>query len=110
MFQFIPIDCFEGQSLDGRMVAVIPGGRSIPLNFHNRHEYVESVINFKLREMESQVATVLFLNSYNIHYSYGNIQWSHFRFTNKSKPNVLCVHLLFLVLIDNTGACPSICR
>lgn len=54
-FQFIPLDCFEGQSLDGAMVPVIPGGRNIPLNFHNRHEYVENVINFKLHEMDAQV-------------------------------------------------------
>lgn len=51
--EFIPLDSFVGQSLDGRMVPVIPGGRNFSLNFHNRQEYVEKVINFKLHEMDT---------------------------------------------------------
>ena len=37
------------------MVPVVPGGRSIPLNFHNRMDYVDSVTRFKLHEMDRQV-------------------------------------------------------
>lgn len=56
--EFIPLDSFEGQSLDGRLVPVVPGGRSIPLTFHNRQEYVEKVLNFKLHEMDVQAAMI----------------------------------------------------
>ncbi|KAL4227435.1 putative E3 ubiquitin-protein ligase herc1 [Mactra antiquata] len=56
--EFIPLDCFEGQTLDGRMVPVIPGGKNIPLNFHNRQDYVNKVFNFKLTEMESQAKLI----------------------------------------------------
>ncbi|XP_052792637.1 probable E3 ubiquitin-protein ligase HERC1 isoform X2 [Mya arenaria] len=56
--EFIPLDCFEGQSLDDRMVPVTPGGRNIPLNFHNRQEYVDSVIAYKLHEMDAQATLV----------------------------------------------------
>uniref|UniRef100_T1JES7 HECT-type E3 ubiquitin transferase n=1 Tax=Strigamia maritima TaxID=126957 RepID=T1JES7_STRMM len=54
----IPLECFEGQSSTGKLVAIIPGGRSIPLTFHNRVEYVERALNFRLHEMDIQVAAV----------------------------------------------------
>ena len=41
------------------MVPVVPGGRSIPLNFHNRKDYVDSVTHFKLHEMDKQVHSAL---------------------------------------------------
>ncbi|KAJ8304108.1 hypothetical protein KUTeg_017691 [Tegillarca granosa] len=53
--EFIPLDCFEGQSSDGRLVPVIPGGRTIHFNFHNRQEYVEAVIRYRLHEMDKQL-------------------------------------------------------
>uniref|UniRef100_A0A8C2NMW8 HECT domain-containing protein n=1 Tax=Capra hircus TaxID=9925 RepID=A0A8C2NMW8_CAPHI len=39
--EMIPLDSFVGQSADGKMVPIIPGGNSIPLTFSNRKEYVE---------------------------------------------------------------------
>ena len=56
--QFIPLDCFEGQSADGSLVPVIPGGGTLQLNFHNRREYVEAVLNYRLQEMNRQVKRI----------------------------------------------------
>jgi E3 ubiquitin-protein ligase HERC1 len=53
--QVIPLECFETQSATGQFVAVMPGGRSIPLTFHNRHEYTQRALQFRLREMAPQV-------------------------------------------------------
>ncbi|KAJ8304849.1 hypothetical protein KUTeg_018432 [Tegillarca granosa] len=43
------------ESSDGRLVPVIPGGRTIHFNFHNRQEYVEAVIRYRLHEMDKQL-------------------------------------------------------
>ncbi|XP_030044055.1 putative E3 ubiquitin-protein ligase HERC1 [Microcaecilia unicolor] len=56
--EMIPIDSFVGQSADGKMVPIIPGGNSIPLTFSNRKEYVERAIEYRLHEMDRQVAAV----------------------------------------------------
>ncbi|KAG8440199.1 hypothetical protein GDO86_006116 [Hymenochirus boettgeri] len=56
--EMIPLDSFVGQSADGKMVPIIPGGNSIPLTFSNRKEYVERAIDYRLREMDRQVAAV----------------------------------------------------
>ncbi|KAK3097022.1 hypothetical protein FSP39_005665 [Pinctada imbricata] len=56
--EYIPMDCFEGRNSDGRLVPVIPGGRAIHLNFHNRREYVEAVINYRLHEFDKQAEAV----------------------------------------------------
>nr|XP_033775643.1 probable E3 ubiquitin-protein ligase HERC1 isoform X2 [Geotrypetes seraphini] len=56
--EMIPIDSFVGQSADGKMVPIIPGGSSIPLTFSNRKEYVERAIEYRLHEMDRQVAAV----------------------------------------------------
>lgn len=56
--EFIPLDCFEGQSADGSLVPVIPGGGTLQLNFNNRREYVEAVLNYRLQEMNRQAAAV----------------------------------------------------
>ena len=53
--QMIPIDCFEGQSSDGRIVPIVPGGRSIPLTYTNRKQYVDRAVEFRLHEMDMQV-------------------------------------------------------
>lgn len=54
--QMIPLDSFVGQSADGKMVPIIPGGNSIPLTFSNRKEYVERAVEYRLHEMDRQVS------------------------------------------------------
>ncbi|XP_030232116.1 probable E3 ubiquitin-protein ligase HERC1 isoform X5 [Gadus morhua] len=56
--EMIPLDSFVGQSADGKMVPIIPGGNSIPLTFPNRKEYVERAIEYRLHEIDRQVAAV----------------------------------------------------
>ncbi|XP_018619035.1 probable E3 ubiquitin-protein ligase HERC1 isoform X2 [Scleropages formosus] len=56
--EMIPLDSFVGQSADGKMVPIIPGGNSIPLTFANRKEYVDRAIEYRLHEMDRQVAAV----------------------------------------------------
>ncbi|XP_071450243.1 probable E3 ubiquitin-protein ligase HERC1 [Hetaerina americana] len=56
--EVIPLDCFEGASITGRVVPIVPGGKSIPLTFHNRLEYVEQAIHFRLHEIDFQIAAV----------------------------------------------------
>ncbi|KAG7482603.1 putative E3 ubiquitin-protein ligase HERC1 isoform X2 [Solea senegalensis] len=56
--EMIPLDSFVGQSADGKMVPIIPGGNSIPLTFSNRKEYVERAIEYRLHELDRQVAAV----------------------------------------------------
>ncbi|KAG8252876.1 putative E3 ubiquitin-protein ligase herc1 [Homalodisca vitripennis] len=56
--EFIPVECFEGTSWTGQSVPIVPGGRSIPLSFHSRHQYVDQAINFRLHEMDLQVAAI----------------------------------------------------
>ncbi|XP_048472974.1 probable E3 ubiquitin-protein ligase HERC1 [Rhincodon typus] len=58
VFQMIPLDSFVGQSADGKMVPIIPGGNSIPLTFSNRKEYVDRAIEYRLHEIDRQVAAV----------------------------------------------------
>ncbi|XP_057674688.1 probable E3 ubiquitin-protein ligase HERC1 isoform X1 [Corythoichthys intestinalis] len=54
----IPLDSFVAYSADGRLVPVVPGGQNISLNFSNRTEYVERALQYRLHEMDSQVASV----------------------------------------------------
>ncbi|XP_067298543.1 probable E3 ubiquitin-protein ligase HERC1 isoform X4 [Pseudorasbora parva] len=56
--EMIPLDSFVGQSADGKMVPIIPGGNSIPLTFSNRKEYVERAIEYRLHEIDRQVGAV----------------------------------------------------
>ncbi|XP_078541321.1 putative E3 ubiquitin-protein ligase HERC1 isoform X2 [Lissotriton helveticus] len=56
--EMIPLDSFVGQSADAKMVPIIPGGNSIPLTFSNRKEYVERAIEYRLHEIDRQVAAV----------------------------------------------------
>lgn len=56
--EVIPLECFEGTSWNGKMVPIVPGGRSIPLTFMNRLQYVEQAVNFRLHEMDLQIAAV----------------------------------------------------
>ena len=55
LFQFIPIDSFGGQSSAGQMVVVVAGGKNIPLHFHNRLHYVDTVLQYRLHEWDKQV-------------------------------------------------------
>ena len=55
LLQFIPIDSFEGQSSAGQMVVVVAGGKNIPLHFHNRLHYVDTVLQYRLHEWDKQV-------------------------------------------------------
>ncbi|XP_028274446.1 probable E3 ubiquitin-protein ligase HERC1 isoform X2 [Parambassis ranga] len=54
----IPLDSFMAHSADGRLVPVVSGGQNIPLTFANRTEYVERALDYRLHEMDSQVAAV----------------------------------------------------
>ncbi|KAM3600471.1 uncharacterized protein V6R79_024041 [Siganus canaliculatus] len=54
----IPLDSFMAHSADGRLVPVVPGGQNISLMFSNRTEYVERALDYRLHEMDSQVAAV----------------------------------------------------
>ncbi|XP_040914290.1 probable E3 ubiquitin-protein ligase HERC1 isoform X6 [Toxotes jaculatrix] len=54
----IPLDSFMAHSADGRLVPVVPGGQNVSLTFTNRTEYVERALDYRLHEMDSQVAAV----------------------------------------------------
>ncbi|XP_063888404.1 probable E3 ubiquitin-protein ligase HERC1 isoform X2 [Scylla paramamosain] len=54
----IPLESFECMSLTGARVAVVPGGRAVPLTFTNRQEYVARTIHYRLHQMDRQVAAV----------------------------------------------------
>ncbi|XP_068081364.1 probable E3 ubiquitin-protein ligase HERC1 [Anabrus simplex] len=56
--EVIPLECFEGTSCTGKVVPIIAGGRSIPLTYHNRLQYVEQAVHFRLHEMDLQVAAM----------------------------------------------------
>lgn len=72
----IPLDSFVGQSADGKMVPIIPGGNSIPLTFSNRKEYVERAIEYRLHEMDRQVR--------------GNAPCMRLVCTSKQEPTACC--------------------
>uniref|UniRef100_A0A8C1NKA8 HECT-type E3 ubiquitin transferase n=1 Tax=Cyprinus carpio TaxID=7962 RepID=A0A8C1NKA8_CYPCA len=54
----IPLDSFVAHSADGTLVPVIPGGHYVPLTFSNRNDYVERALQYRLHEMDRQVAAV----------------------------------------------------
>ncbi|XP_042364650.1 probable E3 ubiquitin-protein ligase HERC1 isoform X3 [Plectropomus leopardus] len=54
----IPLDSFMAHSADGRLAPVVPGGQNISLTFANRTEYVERALDYRLHEMDTQVAAV----------------------------------------------------
>ncbi|KAM9735317.1 putative E3 ubiquitin-protein ligase HERC1 isoform 5-T6 [Menidia menidia] len=57
-YVMIPLDSFMAHSADGRLVPVVPGGQNISLTFSNRTDYVERALDYRLHEMDSQVAAV----------------------------------------------------
>lgn len=59
LFQYIPLDSFEGQSASGQMLPIVSGGKSIPLTFHNRKAYTEAATLYRLHEMDKQVRICL---------------------------------------------------
>lgn len=54
--QMIPIESFEAQSMNGKFVPIIPGGSNVKLTFHNRRDYVEKALRFRLHELDHQVS------------------------------------------------------
>ncbi|KAL1139381.1 hypothetical protein AAG570_006365 [Ranatra chinensis] len=56
--EIIPLECFEGTSWTGKTIPILPGGRSIPLTFFNRMEYVDQAVKFRLHEMDLQISAV----------------------------------------------------
>lgn len=69
LLQMIPLDSFVGQSADGKMVPIIPGGGSIPLSFSNRKEYVERAVEYRLHEIDRQVNGVRRAQNWNRNHS-----------------------------------------
>ena len=58
LLQMIPIESFEAQSMNGRFVPIIPGGSNTKLTFHNRKDYVEKSLKFRLHELDQQVIII----------------------------------------------------
>lgn len=56
--EVIPLECFEGTSCSGKVVPIVPGGRSMPLTFNNRVQYFEQAVKFRLQEIDLQIAAV----------------------------------------------------
>uniref|UniRef100_A0A8C7IFA5 HECT-type E3 ubiquitin transferase n=1 Tax=Oncorhynchus kisutch TaxID=8019 RepID=A0A8C7IFA5_ONCKI len=54
----IPLDSFMAHSADGKLVPVVPGGHNISLTFSNKSDYVERTLDYRLHEMDRQVAAV----------------------------------------------------
>ncbi|KRT81776.1 Regulator of chromosome condensation repeat containing protein, partial [Oryctes borbonicus] len=54
----IPLETFEGTSCTGKIVPIIPGGRSVALTFANRSQYFEKAVKFRLQEFNLQVAAI----------------------------------------------------
>ncbi|TSK72182.1 putative E3 ubiquitin-protein ligase HERC1 [Bagarius yarrelli] len=54
----IPLGSFMAHSANGKLVPVVPGGHNLPLTFSNRAEYVERALEYRLQEMDRQVAAV----------------------------------------------------
>lgn len=52
------IGIVAGTSCTGKVVPIVPGGRSIPLLFNNRTQYFEQSVKFRLQELNLQVAAV----------------------------------------------------
>lgn len=54
----IPLSGWEVQSCSGQFVPVVPGGRQIPLTFHNRKEYVSRALRVRLDECQLQIDAI----------------------------------------------------
>lgn len=52
------MDSFEALSITGKFVPVIPGGSHIRLTYANRKEYCEKALQFRLHELDIQVAII----------------------------------------------------
>ena len=57
--QLIPIEFFEAEDMNGHFVPIVPGGGHNRLTFHNRQEYVEKAIHFRLHELDQQASGTL---------------------------------------------------
>ncbi|CAB1352023.1 unnamed protein product [Coregonus sp. 'balchen'] len=56
--EMIPLDSFMAHSADGKLVPVVPGGDNISLTFSNKSDYVERALDYRLHEMDRQIAAV----------------------------------------------------
>ncbi|XP_076031800.1 LOW QUALITY PROTEIN: putative E3 ubiquitin-protein ligase HERC1 [Oratosquilla oratoria] len=56
--EVIPLESFECVSVTGGRVPVVPGGRAVPLIFSNRQEYVSRTIQYRLHQMDTQIAAI----------------------------------------------------
>ncbi|XP_044259648.1 probable E3 ubiquitin-protein ligase HERC1 isoform X3 [Tribolium madens] len=56
--EVIPLECFEGTSCTGKVLPIVYGGRSIPLTFHNRTQYFEQAVKFRLEEFDLQITSI----------------------------------------------------
>ena len=54
----IPLDDFEAQSMTGKFVPIFPGANNVRLTYHNRKEYVEKALLFRLKELDKQVCVL----------------------------------------------------
>ena len=55
LHQMIPLESYEALSMSGKFVPVVHGGHNMPLTFHNRRDYVEKALHFRLHELDRQV-------------------------------------------------------
>ncbi|XP_067933208.1 probable E3 ubiquitin-protein ligase HERC1 [Watersipora subatra] len=56
--EVIPLTSFEAQGSDNKYVPVVAGGQDIQLTFHNRKEYVERALLYRLNEFHLQANAV----------------------------------------------------
>jgi len=56
--EIIPIESFETQSADGSFVPIFHRGHNFQLTFSNRAEYVEHALQYRLHEVDRQVAAI----------------------------------------------------
>ena len=84
--QVIPLESFECMSLTGARVAVVPGGRAVPLTFTNRQEYVARTIHYRLHQMDRQVGAAVVL-------------WWRHSFNLFLSHSFLCIYFLMCILL-----------
>lgn len=73
----IPIENFEAQSMNGNFVPIIPGGGNINLTYHNRKEYVDKALQFRLHELDRQVSELILDASSTIAYVTKLSSWTN---------------------------------
>ncbi|EDV21026.1 uncharacterized protein TRIADDRAFT_60369 [Trichoplax adhaerens] len=56
--EYFPISTFVAKDSNGKFVPIVPGGRNIELSYNTRMNYVKSAIEFRLHEVDSQIAAI----------------------------------------------------